>query len=447
MAAARFLKRRGAHVTLSDKASEGKLEPQLARIRGMGIKTELGQHRMETFQNADLIVVSPGVSHTIAPLERARIKGIEVIGEMELAARFIEEPIVAVTGTNGKTTTTMLIGQMIAQSGLKVFVGGNIGNPLIEHADSDEKVDVVVAEVSSFQLDTITTFRPRVGVVLNVTEDHLDRYPDFNAYAAAKARIFENHHGSDTAVLNGNDPVCLTVSPNIESRKAFFHHQDDGTQIPGKIDTLGIIADDRITIYSGGKVTGKVSVPVLRFPGKHNRENVAAACLATLAIGGTFDGIQSALSRFTRLSHRLEPVALLDGIQYVDDSKATNVDAVVKALDSFTAPVILILGGRNKGNDFHPLEKPIKDHVKKLIVMGEAIGEIQSILGNLVDMETANSMQEAVEKASHAALPGDVVLLSPACASFDMFSNYAHRGEAFRQSIEQLKKINGTTGR
>jgi len=446
IAAARFLKKLGGRVVMSDQADERQLGQRLASVKEMGIHVELGPHNVRSFENADLIVISPGIPHTLPILVQSREKGIDVIGEVELASRFIKEPIVAVTGTNGKTTTTMLIGQMMVESGLKVFVGGNIGTPLIEYADSQEKADRIVAEVSSFQLDTIVTFRPQVSVLLNITEDHLDRYADFDAYAASKARIFENQKGDDTAILNGGDPVCLSLAHQAICRKAFFYHQNRGNSIAEKTETAGLIQDDGIILRAKDDEDVKVAVPASRFPGRHNRENVAAACLAAHAAGGTIEGIQGAINSFDRLSHRLESVASFNGIHFIDDSKATNVDAVVKALTAFNSPVILILGGRNKGNDFHPLKKPVKDHCKRLILMGEAKEAIHSVLGHTVDSETANTMEEAVEKAFHGARAGDVVLLSPACASFDMFKNYAERGEVFQQCVERLRKTRETAG-
>lgn len=421
IAAARFAKNKGACVIVTDISKEEGLSLSVSELRAEGIRMELGQHKSETFERADLIVISPGVPHTIVPIQKATAAGVPVVGEIELACRFIEEPLVAVTGTNGKTTTTTLLGTMLERSGFKVFVGGNIGRPLIEYADNEDKAEIVVAEVSSFQLDTIDTFRPRVGVLLNITEDHLDRYPDFAAYARSKARIFENQQESDTAIINGSDPLVLEICKNIRSRKILFN-------VPGEKATLNLEPETRSFDFS--------SVSLL---GRHNRENASAASLAALASGGTIAGIQSALHDFKGLSHRLEYVATINDVDFFNDSKATNVDATVRALETFSKPVILIMGGRDKGGNFQALKKSVFRHTKKLIVMGAAKQKIQSSLGEVVDTQTASSMEQAVCSAYQAAAPGDVVLLSPACASFDMFSSYAERGEFFCKAVERLQ--------
>ncbi|MDM8524206.1 UDP-N-acetylmuramoyl-L-alanine--D-glutamate ligase [Desulfococcaceae bacterium HSG8] len=418
-AAARFLKNRGGLVTVTDMAGEEQLEAYIPLMRDMGIRTELGEHRIETFEESDYIVVSPGVPHTIAPIKAAQEKGIPVLGEIELASRFIAEPVVAVTGTNGKTTTTTLLGKMLEHSGLDVFVGGNIGNPLIGYAEGEEKADVVVAEISSFQLDTIESFRPKVGVLLNITEDHLDRYAGFEAYAESKARIFENQQENDVAVLDSSDTVVRSVTRHIRSRKMEIGNRES-------------LANGRLRISDF-----EFKIPDT-LPGPHNMQNISAACLAALASGGTPEGIQSALDNFRGLPHRLEYVATINGVRYFDDSKATNTDAVAKAIESFHEPIILIMGGQGKNCDFHSLKGLIRRHVKKLIVMGESGEEIKSVLGQECGTGTASAMDDAVFQAYQASEPGDAVLLSPACASFDMYRSYAERGEFFCSAVEKL---------
>ncbi|MEA3279840.1 MAG: UDP-N-acetylmuramoyl-L-alanine--D-glutamate ligase [Thermodesulfobacteriota bacterium] len=420
-AVACFLKNRGAAVTVTDIAGEEKLESYIPSLREMGISMELGPHRIETFESADLIIISPGVPHTILPIKRAGLKGIPVLGEIELASRFIREPIVAVTGTNGKTTTTTLLGEMLKKSGLSVFVGGNIGNPLIEYVDKGEKVETLIIEVSSFQLDTIDTFRPKVGVLLNIAEDHLDRYPDFAAYAKSKMRIFENQRESDIAVYNASDPYIRSLCKNIKSRKLPFNNN--------------AIDNDKIE-----KTLKSLNFTGMSLQGKHNIENAYAASLAALTTGGTVEGVQSALNNFKGLPHRLEYVATINDVNFFNDSKATNVDAVARALEAFNKPVILIMGGRDKGSDFHLLEDLVRQHTKKIIVMGEAKEDIESALGHITSIRIAASMEDAVSSAYHAASPGDVVLLSPACASFDMYTSYAHRGEDFCKAVDELNK-------
>ena len=429
VATARFLINKGASVTVTDQKKEQEIGFEELLIREPGIKMEPGPHRIETFEKADLIVVSPGVPHTILPIKRAKEQGIPVIGEIELASRFIAEPIVAVTGTNGKTTTTTLLGQMLEYSGRKVFVGGNIGNPLIAYADREEKAEIVVIEVSSFQLDTIDTFKPNVAVLLNITEDHMDRYPDLEAYAKSKARIFENQQYDDTAVLNGSDPVVCSLSRDILSRKVFFSSNKEKSVT---ISDESIISQENISRLLAD----------FKLPGKHNIENAAAASLAALAAGGTFEGVWSALRKFKGLSHRLEYITTLKGVHFFNDSKATNLDSVAKALETFERPVVLIMGGRNKGSKFHSLKDLIDKHAKKLIVIGEAKEDIKAELGNVKPAETAITMEDAVFKAYRAAKPGDIVLLSPACASFDMYNNYAQRGEDFCRAVANLVTIN-----
>ncbi len=420
-AVARFLKKRGASVIVTDKAEKDKLESYAPVLREMGVKMELGQHRIDTFEKSDLIIVSPGVPHDILPIKRAALKGIPILGEIELACRFIREPVVAVTGTNGKTTTTTLLGDMLKNSGQKVFVGGNIGNPLIDYVDKGEKAEIIVAEVSSFQLDTIDSFRPKVAVVLNITEDHLDRYSDFAAYARAKARIFENQKESDVAIFNGLDPFMGSICKDIKSKKLPFYNQ--------------MVDDAEInTIFKS------LDFSSINLLGKHNLENAYAASLAALAIGGSLEGIQSALSNFKGLLHRLEYVATINGIDFFNDSKATNVDAVAKALETFSKPIILIMGGRDKGGNFQTLRDLVCRRVKKLIVLGEAKEDILFALGDITPAKGAFSMEDAVLSAYHAASPGDVVLLSPACASFDMYDSYARRGEDFCRAVDKLNK-------
>ena len=429
VATAQFLINQGAFVTVADRKKEQELGSQELLIRDLGIKIELGAHRIETFEKADLIVISPGVPHTIESVIKAKEQGVPVMGEIELASKFITEPIIAVTGTNGKTTTTTLLCKMLEESGLNVFVGGNIGNPLIAYADKREKAEIVVIEVSSFQLDTIDTFRANVAVLLNITEDHMNRYPDLDAYAKSKARIFENQQYNDTAVLNGSDPVVCSLSKDILSRKVFFSSKEKkGVTISNE----NIISQENISRLLAD----------FKLPGKHNMENATAASLAALAAGGTFEGVGSALRKFKGLSHRLEHINTLNGIDFFNDSKATNVDSVAKALETFERPIVLIMGGRNKGSKFYALRDLINKHVKKLILIGEAKEDIMAELGNIKPVEVAATMEDAVFKAYHIAKPGDIILLSPACASFDMYNNYAQRGEDFCKAVEKQKNDN-----
>ncbi len=438
LAVARFLRAKNARVTITDQAAESGLGDFAAEARRLNINLELGGHRPEIFLNAHLIVISPGVPHTLPMLLDARDRGVGVIGEMELAARFIRAPIVAVTGTNGKTTTTELLGQMLSASGMKVFVGGNIGNPLIDIAGKDSGLDAVVAEVSSFQLDTIEVFRAHVAVLLNITPDHLDRYPDFEAYCHSKRRVFENQGSGDFAICHGNDPVvqkhcrggCGRIL-NFYIRPSFDGQGGDGA----------IITPRQIVVSIPGLARGRINLDRTALIGPHNRENIAAAVLAALAAGGTLDGIQRALDGFKVPAHRLETVRSFKDILFVNDSKATNVDAVIRALECFDRPVVLIMGGRNKGYDFTALRDHVQKRVKKLVVIGEAGDSIMAAIGQAPDLgaEKAADLTGALQKAVAAARAGDVVLLSPACASFDMFTSYAERGDTFRQLVKGLR--------
>jgi UDP-N-acetylmuramoylalanine--D-glutamate ligase len=440
MALARFLNKRGAVVVATDMAAEANLGPQVQELRQMGVCLELGRHRPETFRAADLIVLSPGVPHTIEPVARARENGTPVMGEIELASRFIQKPIVAVTGTNGKTTTTELVGQMLAGSGLAVFVGGNIGNPLIGYVDEEHKADVIVAEISSFQLDTIARFRPQIAVLLNITIDHLDRYPDFDAYAASKMRLFKNQQAGDIAVLNGSDPLVRSLTGDLKNKKLIYPQtgeNEDGAVISGSRIRFHI--DDPGPFDFKGQRQWSLDLSQARLRGRHNLENACAAGLAALAAGARPAAIQETVNNFRGGAHRLEYLDTIQGVEFYNDSKATNVDAVIRAIQCFSQPVVLIMGGLDKGSNFKLLRQIFPRHVKRLIVMGKAADLIQTALGDLAPPIRAASMAEAVKQARQAASPGDVVLLSPGCASFDMYDSYARRGDDFRREVLDLK--------
>ncbi len=431
IATAAFLKRRQARVMVTDTAGEKDLTVAAAKLKSLGATMAFGSHQSQTFDTADLIILSPGVPHTLPELERARARGVPVMGEIELASRFIQEPIVAITGTNGKTTVTELTGAMLKGSGLSTFVGGNIGTPLIEYVDRPTKAHAIVIEVSSFQLDTIETFRPHVAVVLNITADHLDRYPNETAYAQSKARIFMNQRSDDIAVLNNRDPMVHSISRTIQAQKFYFESDND--------ENLTVAHNRLAVAWPAGQQT-VFDLSDFKLQGRHNRENAAAASLAALAAGGQALGIQQVLNKFRGLPHRLEHIATVNDVGYFNDSKATNVGAVIRALENFTQPVILILGGRNKGIVFDDLTKPVCRNTKKIIAIGEARKEIQSVLEPVIAVEAASSMVDAVQRAQRASEPGDIVLLSPACASFDMYASYAQRGEDFRRAVEKLEK-------
>jgi UDP-N-acetylmuramoylalanine--D-glutamate ligase len=420
-------------VTVSETGEADGFGNEIEQLEPIGVRLEFGPHRTETFLEADLIVLSPGVPHTIMPLQDARRRGRPVVGEMELAARFIREPIAAVTGTNGKTTTTELLGAMLKASGKTVFVGGNIGNPLIEYVEGGQPADWLVVEVSSFQLDTMETFHPRIGCLLNISADHLDRYPDFAAYTAAKWRLFQNQTGNDAAVVNGallreDMPQALPAGKTL-----FFNKAPQGRQL------AAFRRKDEMVLDAGREaVPMTIDLSTMQLIGRHNEENVAAAGLAAAAAGATAPGIQTALNDFRGLPHRVSFVGEVNGVRYYDDSKATNVDAVARALEGFHEPVVLIMGGRDKGGSYRVLEGILRQKVSRLIVLGEAAGIIVNALEGVVPIQIAADMGAAVRLAADGAREGGVVLLSPACASFDMYESYHHRGEDFCRHVRQL---------
>jgi UDP-N-acetylmuramoylalanine--D-glutamate ligase len=435
IAAAQFCIHKGADVTITDISEADKVKNDLKQLGELELKSELGYHREKSFLDTDYVILSPGVPHTILPVQKAIENGVEVIGEIELACHFIEEPIIAVTGTNGKTTTTELLGVILRESGKNVFIGGNIGNPLIEYVDQKQKADIVVVEISSFQLDTIKTFHPHIALLLNVTADHLDRYENFKGYTQSKGRIFENQTFSDYAVINADDRAVSTLEPSIKSRKIYFNAASGDFQ-------GGYIKDRCLKIrLNSGKKDEIISIDLSenRLLGKHNHENISAACIAAWISGADPAGIERALKNFSGLKHRIEYVAQINGIRFYDDSKATNLDAVKRALEGFTAPVILIMGGRDKGGDYRILVKVVKKYVKKLVVIGESSELIINAFENHVAVSKAKTMECAVKQAFKSAAAGDVILLSPACSSFDMFKSYAERGQYFVNAVKGLK--------
>ncbi len=433
IAVARYLVKRGAHVTVTDRSPESELGESVGQARELGVTLDLGGHSDGVFQGVDYIIISPGVPPGLPPLRQAVEDGIPVLGEIELAAAFMRKPLVAVTGTNGKTTVTTLIGEMLKQSGRHVFVGGNIGRPLISFADKGENADVAVVELSSFQLETIREFHAGVAVMLNIAEDHLDRYEDFDGYRDAKKRIFANQLPEDAAVINGSDFHVLQAAKDAVSRKICFNG--------GRGVRNGTIAGSGfIHIVREKEVIGRLNLdsPYLRVP--HNLENVSAAVLAALDAGGTLEGIQAAVDGFKGLAHRLEFVDMIDNVAYIDDSKATNPDAVRRALECFDTPVVLLLGGENKNCDFGVLRNVIREHAKAAVLLGEAAETIRLALDGAVPCRLADSMADAVGQAAALAKSGEVVMLSPACASFDMYDSYAQRGEDFRRAVEGLQE-------
>ena len=424
---ARFLVGQGARVTVSDRRPDGELKDELKSLAGLPIRYFLGAEERHWLSAIDCIIPSPGVPADNALISEAAARRIPVLSEIELAYRFFRAPLVAVTGTNGKSTTTTLIGEMVKAGGRKAFIGGNLGTPFIGALSG--RWDWGVLEISSFQLEWIEHFRPRVAVLLNVTEDHLDRYATFDDYRRAKERIFAAQSESDFAVLNREDPRVWTLKQKLQARVVSFGFAEvrDGIYATA----------DRIVWRDGGR---EESFPLARvkIQGVHNVENMMAAVAAARLAGIAREPIQQSLENFPGLEHRLEFVREKDGVSYYNDSKGTNVGAVVKSLAGFAAPVILIAGGIDKGGDYGPLEEGIKRTVRRLVLFGAAKNVIARALGHLTETVIVENLAEAVRDAAAAARAGDIVLLSPACSSFDQFRNYAERGASFKQLVQGL---------
>jgi len=436
VASALFMKAHGAKVSVSDTKSGDELRNEIPVLLDHGITVETGGHGDRTFRGQDLIVVSPGVPVDAPPLVQARSLGENVIGEIELAAQFLPGPIVAITGSNGKTTTTTLVGEIMTAAGFPALVGGNIGTPAISLAERANPETVIVLEVSSFQLETVQTFRPKVAVVLNVTPDHLDRHRTLEVYVNAKARIFENQQGSDFAVLNADDPTCVEMAARTRAKVFWFSRQKEVEQGAWVRDGNIVFRDQR-----GQREVLEVSEIPLK--GAHNLENVLAAVCAGVLMGCAPEKIQHAVHNFKAVEHRLEFVATIRGVDYYNDSKATNVDATIKALESFPANIHLILGGKDKGSDYTVLNDLLRKRVKRVYTIGAAAAKIESQIVSSKnggpELVHAETLENAIRKANAAAQPGDIVLLAPACASFDQFKSYEHRGKVFKEIVGSLK--------
>ncbi|MCL5005467.1 MAG: UDP-N-acetylmuramoyl-L-alanine--D-glutamate ligase [Acidobacteria bacterium] len=431
LAVARCLAQRGAVVTVTDLRPPQLFSKEIRELLDQKIGMELGLHREETFLRHDVIVVSPGVPADLPLLEVARRKGIPVVPEIEVASWFLDGRLAGITGTNGKTTTTALLGKILEASGFSTFVGGNIGVPLLSALDQVPPASVVVAELSSFQLETIHSFRPEVAVLLNLTPNHLDRHADFEAYIAAKARIFENQTENDYAILNADDDKVVSLAPGIRSRKIYFSRQRELAS--------GVF-------ISGGKIRYRVrnlevdlmATRDVRLRGEFNLENVLAAAAAACVLGAEFASIRRAVREFHGVEHRLEFVGEIQGVAFYNDSKATSVDAAQKALSTFEQGVHLILGGKDKGAPYEPLRSLLKDRVREILVIGADRERIRNELAGTVDIIDAVELETAVRKAFERAETGDVILLAPACASFDQFENFEHRGREFKDLVERL---------
>ena len=432
MAAARFLHARGARVTVSERRNPSRLEPEIRTLEALGIGCEAGGHRPEAFLEADCIVVSPGVPLEQPLLREAAGRGTEILSEIELASRFLAGRIVGITGSNGKTTTTTLVGEILEAAGFRVQVGGNIGVPLTSLVEGSACDSINVVELSSFQLEAIPSFRAQIGVILNITPDHMDRYPDLAAYAGAKLNLLNNQGASDFAVLNRDDRLLRDLAEPRAAERFWF-----STRSP--VDQGTCLRDGALVFGHGDRKEPVVRVEDVRIKGRHNLENVAAAVTVARLLGASIRSIRETVAGFRGVSHRLEWVRKIRGVDFYNDSKATNPTSAQRALEAFEQRLILILGGRDKAGDFSVLSPQVSRRVKGLVLLGEASRKIESQLAGTAPVTRAASMEEAVRLAFGQADRGEVVLLAPACSSFDMFRDYEDRGNVFKEAVNRLQ--------
>ncbi len=430
IAAAELLARRGAHVTLSETRVEvAAAEP----LRGLGVQLELGGHKTETFAGADLVVLSPGVPPEQTVVRAARSGGVPVVGELELASRWLRGRVIAITGTKGKSTTTEVTGRMLEAAGFTVTVGGNIGAPLSAQVPASTPETLHVVETSSFQLEQIETFHPWIAVMLNFSPDHLDRHPSLEAYGAAKARIFENQDASDWAVVNADDPAVLELARQGRARRRLFARREPIAE--------GTVIEDRWIVDRRKDATGHlVPLDAIHLLGPHLVTDVMAAATVGAIAGAAPAAMTAAVESFHGLEHTMELVAEIGGVRFVNDSKATNVESALRSIESFEGALVPIIGGRFKGGDLRLLREPLASRAKAVVAIGEAKPLIRAALAGAVDLREAASLEEAVETAFALARPSGVVLFAPACASFDMFSDYAERGRRFKSEVARLAR-------
>jgi UDP-N-acetylmuramoylalanine--D-glutamate ligase len=435
LAAAKLLVEKGAYVTVSEMQAD---VPEADAVRRLGVALELGGHKTETFTAADLVVLSPGVAPDQPAVRAARARGVPVMAEIELASRWLQGRIVAITGTKGKSTTTALTGRMLEAAGFKVTVGGNIGAPLSAQVSDSTPDTLHVVETSSFQLEETDRFHPWIAVMLNFSPDHLDRHPSVEAYAAAKARIFENQDGGDWAVINADDPSVVELARRGRARRRLFAqhaHLEEGTAIEA-----GWIVDRQADMSR--RLVPLESIHLL---GPHLVADVMAAATVGSIAGAAPPAMTAAVEAFPGLEHAMELVADIDGVRFVNDSKATNVEAALRSIESFERGLVPIMGGRFKGGDLTLLRAPLASRAKGVIAIGEAKSLIRDALTGAVEVREASSLEEAIRQAFELARPSGVVLLAPACASFDMFRDYAERGRRFKETVARLRSDRGTS--
>ncbi|MBO0858885.1 MAG: UDP-N-acetylmuramoyl-L-alanine--D-glutamate ligase [Chloracidobacterium sp.] len=432
-AAAAFLLSRGARVVVNDAKPESELK-NVDGLRANGVEVVAGSHPPELFEKSDLIVVSPGVPLALEPFRRAREAGVEIISEVELAARFLRGRLIGITGSNGKTTTTTLAGVLLKGAGLPTQVGGNIGEPLISLVSTSREDGFTVIELSSFQLEAVERLHLFVSVIINITPDHLDRYDSMDEYVTAKTNIFRNQTAADYAVLNADDERVSKMDTLTGARTIFFSRRielDEGIFLRGS----------RIIHRASGAERELIARDEITLRGDHNLENVMSALAIGIACGAPAESMRSGVRNFKGVEHRLEFVAEINGVKFYNDSKATNVDAAIKCIEAFDGGVNVILGGKDKGGDYAPLAPLVRDRCSNVILIGAAADKIEAALRNTRPMRRASTMEEAVEIGLKIGKPGEVVLLAPACASFDMFDNYEHRGRVFKEAVRNLSAV------
>jgi len=437
MATALFCAARGARVTATDTRTESELEAAVAELRKAGVDLELAGHRQELIQGADLIIPSPGVPADAPLLQSARSKGVTIWSEIELASRFLKGRLIGITGSNGKTTTTSLIEHTLKKAGFSTILAGNIGTPLISCVEKTSDKTITVAELSSFQLELVEKFRPNISLFLNLTPDHLDRHHTLESYGAAKARIFENQTEADSAVLNADDPGTTPYAPAKPQLFWFSRKQ--------RVAQGAFVRESDILFRSEGTEEKVLQLADIPLAGSHNVENVLAAVVATRLAGAEPAAVAKGVRSFAGVEHRMEFVAEIGGVRFYNDSKATNVDATLKALDAFPGRILIILGGKDKGSDYTVLQARLREKAILAVLLGAAAGKIEKQIAGSVAIEQAGTIERAVETAANAARPGDVVLLAPACASFDQFQNYEHRGRVFKELVHQLERQASST--
>jgi len=432
IATALFCAEREALVTATDIRNEAEIAEAATRLRDAGVAVALGAQGEKLFTDQDLIVPSPGVPADLPGLLAARTVGVTVWSEIELADRFLNGKLIGITGSNGKTTTTSLVEHILRNAGISTVLAGNIGTPLIARVQETRDDTTTVAELSSFQLELIATFRPNISLFLNLTPDHLDRHHTLDAYRAAKARIFENQTEQDFAVLNADDPATTQLAPT-RPRVYWFSRKQ-------RVAQGAYVRDGEIVFRYDGEEENVLRVEDIPLAGAHNLENVLAAVAACRLAGAGSAAIAKGVRSFSGVEHRLEFVAEIAGVRYYNDSKATNIDATLKALDAFAGRILIILGGKDKGSDYTVLRQPLRDKAILALLIGAAADKIEKQIAGSVAIERASTMERAVVVASHAAQAGDIVLLAPACASFDQFQSYEHRGRVFKDLVHQLER-------